>query len=67
MNISGTDRTPRALLTGVLLAILLLMAAPSRADSTADDATFRGSASLGAHLYAIDNPFDNDNVTGFFD
>ena len=45
----------------------MLLAAPAQAEEDAGATAFRGSATLGADFYVIENPFDNANVTGFFD
>jgi len=70
MNISGTDR-PRCAhgrLARAVFSVLVCFLAPSAwADDPADPLAVKGSATLGTDLYVIENPFDNANVTGFFD
>ena len=73
MNTSGTEPRRRGhkpwtrwgiALAGVLASAL---ATGAFADEEADATVFHGSATLGADFYVISSPFDNDNITGFFD
>jgi len=52
------------LLVAALLA-LCVGAPPAQADG--DDLTVRGEATAGARLYFLENPFDDDDLTGYFD
>ncbi len=74
MNISGTDRK-RAYARGLVLALALTFAGlgisgqatGTESGDSSGDLSFEASGTLGADLYLIESPFDNDNVTGFFD
>ena len=81
MNISGTDRKPWARLAGAkglpsvtlvawVTLLALVMAGHATGTEPGDasgDLSFEASGTLGADLYVIESPFDNDNVTGFFE
>jgi len=74
MNISGTDRKrvyARGLVLGLLLAFSGLgisgQAAGTESGDSSGDLSFAASGTLGVDFYVLESPFDNDNVTGFFD
>ena len=73
MNISGTEPRKRGRRPGPWWGIALagVMASTLAPGAWAEDdpeaTVFRGSATLGADFYVIESPFDNDNITGFFD
>ena len=74
MNISGTDRK-RAYARGLVLALALAFAglgisgqaAGTESGDSSGDLSFAASGTLGVDFYVLESPFDNDNVTGFFD
>ena len=80
MNISGTDPERGAGFAGAMalaLVMALVMAlgalviggyaASAESGDPSDGLSFEASGTLGADLYVIESPFDNDNVTGFFE
>jgi hypothetical protein len=48
-------------------ALASAVAGGAWAEDDPEATVFRASATLGADFYLIESPFDNDNVTGFFD
>ncbi len=70
MNIFGTDRKRGAGFAGAMAMGALVLggyAASAEPGDPSGDLSLEASGTLGADLYLIENPFDNDNVTGFFE
>jgi hypothetical protein len=53
---------------GVLSLLAVVAASPAAADDGEDGSlTLRGEATAGVRLYSLESPFDDDDLTGYFD